>query len=50
MIGATAGQLAKATAAGAAAGTGPVAIPLKALNDDLGTGVLNAGLWRCQTI
>tara|TARA_R110002020_G_scaffold125406_2_gene282634 strand:- start:153 stop:569 length:417 start_codon:yes stop_codon:yes gene_type:complete len=50
MIGAVAGQLAKATAAGAAAGTGPVAIPLKALNDDLGTGPANAGLWRCQTI
>ena len=47
MIGAVAGQLAKATAAG---GTGPVAIPLKALNDDLGTGPANAGLWRCQTI
>ena len=49
MIGGTAGQLAKATAAGAAAGTGPVAIPVKLLGEG-GEAVGAAGLWRCQTI
>ena len=50
MIGAAAaGQLAKVTAAEAAKGNGPIAIPVKILGEG-GEALAAAGLWRVQTI
>lgn len=49
MIGATAGQLAKQTAAEAAKGNGPLAIPVKLLGEG-GEALVAAGLWRVLTI
>jgi len=50
MIGAAAsGQLAKQTAAEAAKGNGPVAVPVKILGEG-GEALGVAGLWRCLTI
>tara|TARA_R100000995_G_scaffold84241_1_gene62326 strand:+ start:98 stop:514 length:417 start_codon:yes stop_codon:yes gene_type:complete len=50
MIGAAAsGQLAKQTAAEAAKGNGPVAVPVKVTNE-AGSGLAVAGLWRCLII